>query len=95
MNEIMSVALDNGLWAALFCFLFFYMLKDSRNREKRYSVALERLSRNLDETATALKVCEDIKENVERNSAVCKTIKRDSEIIKDGINVLRAQKELL
>lgn len=95
MNEIMSFALDNGLWAALFCFLFFYMLKDSRNREKRYSVALERLSRNLDETATALKVCEDIKESVERNSAVCKIIKRDSEIIKDGISVLRAQKELL
>ncbi len=41
MSEIMSYALESGIWATLFCFLFLYMLKDSRNREKKYTLTIE------------------------------------------------------
>lgn len=35
-EEILRLAVGNGLWAVLFCVLLIYELRDSRNREKKY-----------------------------------------------------------
>lgn len=35
-EEILKVALGNGLWAVLFCVLLMYQLRDGRARESKY-----------------------------------------------------------
>ena len=46
-EEIIKLALGNGLWAVLFCVLLLYGLRDGRTREQKYrqtiDVLLERL----------------------------------------------------
>ncbi len=46
-EKIMSMALTNGIWAALFVFLFFYTLKDSKEREKSYQGVVKGLTEAL------------------------------------------------
>lgn len=95
MDEIMSIALESGLWAALFCFLFLYMLKDSRNREKRYTSAIESLSKQLGDATFALKICEEIKADCEAAAHMRMKIKSDTEYIKGEVDVLRSTLERL
>ena len=47
INEIFDLAISNGLWAALFVALFFYVLKDASNREKKYQITISSLSEHL------------------------------------------------
>lgn len=46
-EEIIKLALSNGLWAVLFCVLLLYGLRDGRTREQKYrqtiDVLLDRL----------------------------------------------------
>lgn len=46
-EEILKMALGNGLWAVLFCVLLLYQLRDGRVRESKYrqtiDVLLDRL----------------------------------------------------
>lgn len=57
-TEIMDLAISNGLWAALFVALLFYVLKDASNREKKYQITIESLSAHLS-------VVNEIKQEVE------------------------------
>lgn len=57
IEDIISLAVSNGIFAVLFVFLLFYQLKDSGKREKKYQQTIEKLSAHLD-------VVEDIKENI-------------------------------
>lgn len=57
-DEILKVALTNGIFAALFVALLCYVLKDSAAREKKYQDTIEKLSNHLD-------VVEEIKQDVE------------------------------
>lgn len=56
-SEIFKVALTNGIFAALFVALLWYVLKDSADREKKYQKTIDKLSSHLD-------IVEDIKEDV-------------------------------
>lgn len=56
-EQIMTMAISNGLFAALFVFLFFYQLKDSAKRERKYQATIKSLSKSLE-------VVGDISENV-------------------------------
>ena len=47
MEEIFNIALTNGIFAALFVVLFFYSLKDSNNREKKYQATIDNLYQHL------------------------------------------------
>ncbi|MEG1751451.1 MAG: BhlA/UviB family holin-like peptide [Clostridia bacterium] len=47
-QDIVNVAVSNGLFALLFVALLLYQLKDSRNREKRYVQTIQRLTYHLD-----------------------------------------------
>lgn len=91
----MSLALEHGLWAVMFCFLFLYMLKDARMREKKYTAVIEILSIQLSDVTNALKICEDVKEIDNKNEHTLLEIRRNIEIITEGLIHLRAHKERL
>ncbi len=57
-QDIFNLALNNGLWAVLFCVLLIYVLRDSRTREKKYQMTISSLG-------DSLKVVESIKADVE------------------------------
>ena len=57
-QEIVSVIVSNGVFAILFCALFFYQLKDSKKREEKYQQTIEVLTDHIG-------VVEKIKEDVE------------------------------
>ena len=47
LNAILEVALQQGIWAALFIYLFFRMLKENVTREERYQQMIDHLSSNI------------------------------------------------
>lgn len=47
MEEIVSLVVANGLWAVLFCGLLVYQLRDSRSRERKYTLTISALSDRL------------------------------------------------
>lgn len=50
MTEILKLATANGIWAALFVFLFFYQLKDGKQREQKYTETISALSKSLSQS---------------------------------------------
>ena len=62
-QEIMSVVISNGVFAILFVLLFFYQLKDSKQRETKYQQTIEELSKHIG-------VVNEIKEDVEQLKSV-------------------------
>jgi|LGOV01.1.fsa_nt_gb NO-binding membrane sensor protein with MHYT domain len=57
-EELINLAVGNGIWATLFVTLLVYQLKDSGKREKKYQETIEKLSGHLC-------VVEDIKEDID------------------------------
>jgi len=43
-NEVIKMAMQTGIFASLFVYLFFYMLKDSKGREVKYQQLLDKLT---------------------------------------------------
>lgn len=62
-QEIMSVVISNGIFAILFVLLFFYQLKDSKQREAKYQKTIEELTKHIG-------IIEGIKEDVEELKSV-------------------------
>lgn len=58
MDEILKAAATQGLWAILFVWLFFYVLKENSKREGKYQEIIDKLSDKFG-------VVEDIKKDVE------------------------------
>lgn len=56
-EEVMGLAISNGIFAVLFVFLLFYILKDSSKREKKYQDTISSLSKHLE-------TVKDIKDDV-------------------------------
>lgn len=56
-NDIINIAISNGIFAALFVSLLVYALKDSNAREKKYQ-------KTIDNLANKLGVVEEIKQDV-------------------------------
>ena len=46
-SQILELAVGNGIWAVLFVFLLFYVLKDSTKREEKYISLIDDLSTKL------------------------------------------------
>ena len=63
-TEIFNLALNNGLWAVLFCVLLLYVLKDSRSREKKYQTTIESLGNSLSIVQSIKDDIEDIKDAI-------------------------------
>ena len=67
-DELIKLAMSNGIWAVLFLGLLIFQLKDSAAREKKYQKTIEVLSNNL-------AIVEQIKEEVAEIKSVIKTSK--------------------
>lgn len=49
MAALFEAALEQGLWAVLYIYLFFRMLKENAEREERYQGMIDRLSSNIED----------------------------------------------
>lgn len=49
IQTIMEAALQQGIWAALYSYLFFRMLKENAAREEKYQAMIDSLSTNIAE----------------------------------------------
>lgn len=49
MQSLIEAALQQEIWAALYIYLFFRMLKENKEREDRYQAMVDRLSGNIEE----------------------------------------------
>ena len=47
LQSILEVALQQGIWAALYIYLFFRMLRENAQREAKYQGMIEDLSHNI------------------------------------------------
>ena len=47
IDEIMNLAISNGLWAVLFVILFLYQINSSAKRELKYQNVIDKLSNSL------------------------------------------------
>jgi len=47
LTNILEVALQQGIWAALYIYLFFRMLKENAQREEKYQEMINVLSGNI------------------------------------------------
>lgn len=57
-EQIINLAISNGLFAVLFSGLLVYQLRDSRTREQRYQETIKNLGK-------ALEVVQEVKEDVQ------------------------------
>ena len=48
VTSLLEAALQQGIWAALYSYLFFRMLKENASREERYQNMIDRLSSNIE-----------------------------------------------
>lgn len=71
-KSLMELAAANGIWAALFVFLFIYVLYDSRKRESKYQETIH------DNQAIIKELSE--------NFGIVDSIKKDVSYIKDELN---------
>ena len=49
MAALLETALEQGLWAVLYIYLFFRILKENAEREERYQGMIDRLSSNIED----------------------------------------------
>ena len=49
LQTILEAALQQGIWAALYIYLFFRMLKENAAREEKYQTMIHDLSTNIAE----------------------------------------------
>lgn len=63
-QTLLDLAAANGLWAALYVFLFIYVLYDSRNREKKYQITIQENQTIIKELSQRLRIVEDIQRDV-------------------------------
>ena len=66
MFEMFSIALDNGILAALFVGLLVYTLKDSKRREKKYQDIIDELAKDLKVVKEIHQDVTDIKNSMEK-----------------------------
>lgn len=63
LTNILELALQQGIWAALYIYLFFRVLSENKEREDKYQTIIDRLSGNIEQGI------EDIQERLEQLTA--------------------------
>ena len=63
-EQIVNLAISNGLFAVLFLGLLVYQLKDSRAREQKYQNTIEKLGDSLEIVRQVKEDVEDIKDKL-------------------------------
>ena len=49
LTQLIELAVQQGIWAVLYIYLFFRMLKENKEREERYQTMIDRLSGNIED----------------------------------------------
>lgn len=65
-QQIVDLAISNGLWAVLFLFLLIFVLKDANKREKKYQDIIEKLGANIEIIKDVQEDVKDIKLSLEK-----------------------------
>ncbi len=47
-GKVLELAVGQGIWAVLYIYLFFRMLKENKEREERYQTTINQLSGNIE-----------------------------------------------
>ncbi len=92
MDQIVSMVIADGVWAALFCCLLVYVLRDSRKRETRYTQTRRALSERLGVVNAVKSDTEEIKSDVgeiKDDTAVIRAVvgeKHESGVVGGGVS---------
>ena len=81
-EEILNLAIGNGLWAVLFVVLLCYVLKDSRSREKKYQDLIDALSDSLNIVKEVQDDVKDIKLQLANNNKEKKVKNKNEQVSK-------------
>ncbi len=49
LTQLLELAVQQGIWAVLYIYLFFRMLRENKEREERYQTMIDRLSGNIED----------------------------------------------
>ena len=74
-EQIVNLAISNGLFAVLFLGLLGYQLKDSRTREQKYQMTIEKLGNSLEIVKQVKEDVEDIKDKINQKKIVFRKVK--------------------
>lgn len=74
-EQIVNLAISNGLFAVLFSGLLIYQLKDSRSREQKYQLTIEKLGNSLEIVKQVKEDVEDIKDKINSKKIVFRKVK--------------------
>lgn len=74
-EQIVNLAISNGLFAVLFLGLLVYQLKDSRTREQKYQITIEKLGNSLEIVKQVKEDVEDIKDKINQKKIVFRKVK--------------------
>lgn len=77
-DELLKLAISNGIFAVMFLGLLIYQLKDSGKREKKYQDTLEKLATNFGHLKNIETDLKCVREDVEE-------LKTDLKIVKNKI----------
>jgi len=69
-EQIVNLAISNGLFAVLFLGLLIYQLKDSKTRENKYQETITRLGDALEIVKSVKEDVEEIKMKLDNNKVV-------------------------
>lgn len=79
-DEILNLAIKNGLWAVLFMGLFIFVIKDSASREKKYQDTIKDLTTHLGVVNSIKEEVQDIKNIVYKQKRRTKKTENSAEI---------------
>ncbi len=77
-EQVLDLALNNGLWAVLFLGLLIFQLRDSKAREGKYQSIISSLTNKLDLIQKVSEDVCDIKETIKDLKVKAKTLKKES-----------------
>lgn len=63
-KTLMDLAAANGIWAALFVFLFIYVIYDTRKREQKYQDTIKENQNIINKLSEKFGIVEDIQRDV-------------------------------
>lgn len=63
-NDIIKMVVGYGVFAVLFCYLLFYVLKENSKREANYQSMLKENQEIIKEMTNKISIVENIQENV-------------------------------
>lgn len=64
-GEILKLMATQGVFAILFCYLLFYVLKNNKEREEKMQITIDKNQEVITELVKKFDVVEDVKKDVE------------------------------